>query len=96
MTFCSDVLQGIRCRRDRNMHIELKIYSHLQRHAPQGRTSFSYDLPQGTSVDALMEHLELNNDQADKIILVNGRPAQGDKTLDAGDLVVVFPVVEGG
>ncbi|MFP4258083.1 MAG: MoaD/ThiS family protein [Desulfovermiculus sp.] len=78
------------------MHIELKIYSHLQRHAPQGRTSFSYDLPQGTSVAALMEHLELNNDQADKIILVNGRPAQGDKTLDAGDLVVVFPVVEGG
>jgi len=77
------------------MHIELKIYSHLQRHAPQGRTSFSYDLPHGTSVAALLHHLELN-DPIQKIILVNGRPAQGDTILGEGDLVVVFPVVEGG
>ncbi|MFO7878205.1 MAG: MoaD/ThiS family protein [Desulfovermiculus sp.] len=77
------------------MHIELKIYSHLKRHAPQGRTSFSLDLPHGTSVAVLMEHLELN-DQIQKIILVNGRPARADTILDEGDLVVVFPVVEGG
>jgi sulfur carrier protein ThiS len=78
-----------------DMHIQVRLYSHLKRHAPEGKMVFPLNLPAGATVKTVLEHLELN-DQVQKIILVNGRPAQGDTILDEGDLVVVFPVVEGG
>ncbi|MDZ7758646.1 MAG: MoaD/ThiS family protein [Desulfovermiculus sp.] len=77
------------------MHIQVRLYSHLKRHAPEGKALFSLDLPTGSTVKTVLEHLELN-DQVRKIVLINGRPAQADTRLQDLDVVVVFPVAEGG
>lgn len=77
------------------MHIQVRLYSHLKRHAPEGKSEFALDLPAGSTVATLLEHLELN-DQIQKIVLINGRPAKAGTIVQDHDLVVAFPVAEGG
>ena len=77
------------------MHIQVRLYSHLKRHAPEDKALFSLDLPSGSPVKTVLEHLELN-DQVRKIVLINGRPAQADTIVQDHDVIVIFPVAEGG
>lgn len=77
------------------MHIQVKLYSHIKRHAPNGRAVLYLDMPKDSTVADVMKHLQLH-DQVPKIILVHGRPAQMDTNLSDEDVLVVFPVAEGG
>ena len=77
------------------MHIQVRLYSHLKRHAPEGKAVLSLDMPRGCTVGTVLKELNLN-DNVGKITLINGRPAQGDTVLQDQDLLVVFPVADGG
>ena len=53
------------------------------------------DLPDGTTVQDLIRHLELPEDQV-KIVFVNALFRQMDHVLADGDELGVFPAVGGG
>lgn len=77
------------------MKIQVKLYSHYKKHAPNGKAVFHLDMTTESTVENVIVHLQLD-DQVPKVILVNGRPAQMDTKLYENDVIVVFPVVEGG
>lgn len=77
------------------MHIQVKLYSHIKRHAPNGQAVFHLDMPEDSTVAHVIKHLQLD-DQVPKVILVHGRPAQMDAKLSDKDIIAVFPVTEGG
>ena len=53
------------------------------------------DLTEGDQVTQVLEILRIPP-EVEKVILVNGRPAQRDFILNEGDKVVLFPPVAGG
>ncbi len=76
------------------LEIRVKLFFDLQRYGPGGRGDFELELAPGTPVEEVLRGLNLP--AGDKVVLINGRQAAPGQTLAAGDLLVVFPPVEGG
>jgi len=53
------------------------------------------DLPPGTTVNQLIDHLDLPSEQV-KIVFVNNCVQNGEYVLNAADQVGIFPPVGGG
>ncbi|MBU4564989.1 MAG: MoaD/ThiS family protein [Desulfarculus sp.] len=77
------------------MDINLKLLVGLKKHSPTGEPEFTMQVPQGTTVEQVLGGLGIAQERA-KVVLVNGRQAQSGQPLQSGDLVVVFPPMEGG
>ena len=77
------------------MVIRVRSYAFMRKytaHLPNdGELSI---LPESTVGDVLL-HLRVPR-ESKKILLVNGRPARPDRVLQPGDLLVFYPVLEGG
>ncbi|MBI9085509.1 MAG: MoaD/ThiS family protein [Desulfobacterales bacterium] len=73
--------------------IQLKFYASLARFKPD--TADRYEVPDGTTVDRLINRLALPREEV-KLIFINGRKSEPDKVLQNNDRVGIFPPVGGG
>jgi len=74
--------------------IRVRLFFQYQEHGPQGRGDFDWELAPGTRVEQVLSDLGLPDET--KVVLINGRQAGPGQVLQANDLLVVFPPVEGG
>ncbi|NIV30576.1 MAG: MoaD/ThiS family protein [Anaerolineae bacterium] len=77
--------------------VHVKLFASLRQYKPGlgiGE-SFPVDLPDGTTVQGLIRHLELPEDQV-KIVFVNALFRQMDHVLADDDELGIFPAVGGG
>jgi molybdopterin converting factor small subunit len=80
------------------MKVELNLFASLARYAQDKTGSHGHymmDVPDGTTIMALLNSLELPIDKI-RMIFLNGLHAAGDEVLKEGDRVGVFPPVAGG
>lgn len=73
----------------------MQLYATLRKYGPPQEGACEVDLAVGDRVARLLEILGIPAD-AEKVILVNGRPAEQGSILKDGDKVVLFPPVAGG
>ena len=74
--------------------IRVRLFFHYQEHGPEGRGDFDLDLEPDTKVEQVLDDLGLPEEI--KVVLINGRQAEPGQTMQANDLLVVFPPIEGG
>jgi molybdopterin converting factor small subunit len=77
--------------------IQVKLFATLRRYYPNLGIGemLTVELPDGGTVDQLMEQLRLPADQV-KVVFVNGVVRDGSHPLADGDEVGIFPPVGGG
>ena len=76
------------------MKVLVSTFANLRDYVPGGGAC-EMTLSVGASVKDLMAALHIPS-QIDAVILVNGRRANPDTVLNAGDSVTLFPPMEGG
>lgn len=77
------------------MRLEVRLLFNLGSHAPGGQGHFWQDVAPGTTLAALLAAWGIPP-QPGKVLLLNGRQASLDHVPQDGDVLVVFPPVEGG
>ncbi len=79
------------------MIVHVKLFATLRRQYPDVGIgeSMPVELPDGATMDQLIEHLHLPADQV-KIVFVNNIVQQVGYILRDGDQVGIFPAVGGG
>lgn len=75
------------------MIISLKSFATLQKYMPDNPDA--YALPDGTTVEQLLERLDLAGDQV-KLVFINGAHVSREAVIVEGDRVGLFPAVGGG
>jgi sulfur carrier protein ThiS len=78
------------------MLVHIRLFSTLRPLLPpEARGATSLELPDGSSVADLLDHLGIADPV--KLVTVNGTPeTHRDRVLSDGDTVLVFPPVVGG
>ncbi len=77
------------------MKAEVQLYATLRKFGPPQEGPFVVVLNDGERVAGLLEVLKIPPD-VERVILLNGRPAEMDTVLNEGDRIVLFPPVAGG
>jgi len=77
------------------LKITVKLLVGLHKYSPTGEPQFILDVSKGEKVQSVLTRLGLPQ-QGRKVVLVNGHQALADQELQANDLLVVFPPMEGG
>jgi sulfur-carrier protein len=77
------------------MKVEVQLFATLRKFGPQQPGPFMLDLIEGDRLARVLEILGMPPD-VEKVLLVNGRPAELHSALNEGDRVVIFPPVAGG
>lgn len=77
------------------MIVKLKFFAGLRDALPQAPVPYPAEFPGGTTVGGVLAHFGVPADKP-KILLVNGRHAELDRSLTDGDELAVFPPVAGG
>ena len=79
------------------MHLRVKLFATLSRHAPSGRAGvpFDVDLPAGASLGDLVTALKLDPEET-RVIFVNGLIQTPDYIPAPGDEIGIFPPIGGG
>ena len=77
------------------MTVEVELYATLRKYGRSREGPFPVDLAEGDRVRRLIELLGIPLD-VERVILINGRPANLESALEADDKVVIFPPVAGG
>lgn len=74
------------------MHITIKLFATFR----EGRFKVEeWELPEGTKAEEILRRLNIKSGEV-AILLINGRDAAPDKTLNPGDIISLFPPVGGG
>ena len=76
------------------MRIEARSYAYLRKYTarlPGG----DLEVPEGATVEFVLNFLDVPEDLK-KILLVNGRHVTENRVLSPGDVLVFYPVLEGG
>jgi sulfur-carrier protein len=79
------------------MQVNVALFAHLSSFQPDGeagRRPRAFDLPEGTTVGAVIESLGLPDEP--RVLFINGRHADDDTVLAEGDRLGIFPPVAGG
>ncbi len=77
------------------MKVEVNFFANLRDYSPTGEARAVLDLPGGATAGTLIARLAVP-DEVQRVILVNGRHAGEETPLDDGDVITLFPPVEGG
>jgi sulfur-carrier protein len=79
------------------MLVRIEVSSGLRGHIPgyDARMGVARDVPPGTRVDELVGLLGLPSDEV-SLLMVNRVAAEGGRRLQEGDVVGIFPTMEGG
>ena len=79
------------------MKVSVKLHTILQRETPEGVVNqIEVELPEGSRLDDLLQHLEMELDPEALLLAVNGRMADTNKELKDGDEVNLMPAISGG
>jgi sulfur carrier protein ThiS len=76
------------------LKIRVRLFFNYQKYGPEGQGDFELNLFLGATVEQVLDSLGLPNET--KVVLINGRQAESDQVMQSGDLLVVFPPIEGG
>jgi len=79
------------------MKVTVTLYATLGRYHPEekGSESFSVELPEGSRVKDLLDHLGIKKGEA-KQVFIRHKSRPENYTLEDGERVAVFPPVAGG
>lgn len=77
------------------MKVEVELFATLRKYGGGQEGVFPADLADGDRVLRVIELLGIPL-EVERVILVNGRPANLESVLNEGDKVVIFPPVAGG
>ncbi len=79
------------------MHVDVALFASLSSFQPDGlggRHARAFELPQGTSIAAVIEMLGLPDQP--RVVFVNNKHAEESASLSEGDRLAIFPPVAGG
>jgi sulfur-carrier protein len=79
----------------RNMSVHVSLFANLRDYSPGSEGHFDLRLASGASIADLVAALHIPP-VVQMVILINGRRADLDTVLNAGDSVTLFPPMEGG
>ena len=77
------------------MRVRAQGYVYMRKFTAHLENGGELEIPPGSTVDFVLTHLDVPRDTP-KIVLVNGRHAALSQVLQAGDLLVFYPPLEGG
>jgi sulfur carrier protein ThiS len=77
------------------MKVEVKLLLTFKKEAGPSPNPFYLELSPGTTVAKAVASLPIPSNMP-KVVLVNGRLSRDEQVLEEGDLLVVFPPLEGG
>lgn len=79
------------------MKITAVLFATIMHYHPQGKGNepFTVELPDGSTVGDLIEHLGIKEGEA-KQVFIGHRSRSFDHPLEDGDRVAIFPPVAGG
>lgn len=77
------------------MKVKVNAFANLRDYAPGGRGPAELSLPSEAAIADLLAALGVP-DGVEAVILVNGRRADAATGLNDGDIVTLFPPMEGG
>ena len=79
------------------MVVTVFLHTILQRQTPQGPVrELQLDLPEGTTLQDLLDKLEITLDLEDLLLVINGKQARPDQRLVDQDEVQLIPAMSGG
>lgn len=77
------------------MRVEVELFATLRKYGRSQEGPFPVDLAESDRAGRLLELLGIPP-EIERIILINGRPANLESALKEDDKVVIFPPVAGG
>jgi molybdopterin converting factor small subunit len=77
------------------MEIEVEFFAYLNQYSPTGEKRVSILLKEGATLGNLIDRLNLPP-RVEKICLINGTYCSEERVLQEGDLVSLFPMIDGG
>lgn len=77
------------------MAIRIKMLAQFGQYAPDGKKEFPLDLKPKETTGQVVARLGLPLNMP-RVVLVNGRRVEPDTALKDGDILTLFPVVDGG
>jgi sulfur carrier protein ThiS len=79
------------------MRIVVHLHSILQRKTPEGmQRKIEVDMPEGSTIQDLVEHLEVEVAPEHLSLALNGRVARLEKVMNDGDKVHLMVPISGG
>ncbi len=80
--------------KNNTISVKIKFYANLRNYGPP---EAFLELPEGSTVNTIIQKAKIPKEEQNLKILINGRPHQ-DKTtvLNEGDIVAIFPPIGGG
>jgi sulfur carrier protein ThiS len=79
------------------MRLSVHLHTILQIQTPQGLVGhLEVDLPTGSTMADLIEHLEIKLDPDAMLLVVNGRLVDLEHKFQEGDTVNLMPAISGG
>ncbi len=79
------------------MKVTVTLYATLTKYHPEGkgRETFSVELPEGSRIKDLLDHLGIGEREA-KQVFIKHKSCPEDYPLEEGERVAIFPPVAGG
>lgn len=77
------------------MQVTVELQAYLDKYSPNEDAVFSYDLPDGATVQTLVRRLNVPEEMA-SVIVLNDRNADFEDELHEGDRVTLIPPLAGG
>lgn len=74
------------------IHVKIRLFATLRENRDKETV---IELSEGAAVKDILERLDISREDA-AIILINGRGAKLDRTLEDNDIVSIFPPLGGG
>jgi molybdopterin converting factor small subunit len=77
------------------MEIRVEFFAYLVNYSPSGKKKATLSVDEGITLRDLWDRLRIPCN-VEKICLVNGNYYPEEKTLQQGDVVGIYPMVDGG
>lgn len=79
------------------MVVTVRLHTILRRETPEGIIDrLTLDLPQGTTIAAVLRQLEIGLRRESILLVVNGRIVKPEQSLAEGDELRLVPAMSGG
>jgi len=77
------------------VRITVELQVHLKQYSPNGAAVFEVEVPQGTTVDSIVNGLGIPEEMA-SVIVVNREKGEPETVLREGDKLTLIPPLAGG
>jgi molybdopterin converting factor small subunit len=77
------------------MEVTVEFFAYLIRHSPKGERRVDVILKEGSTLKDLFEEIKIPP-QAERICLLNGAYHSEETVLHQGDVISLYPMIDGG